>query len=125
MQAYGGVNSGRIPAGRGQAVGNLVPGPDDPPGDSDLYVCAFHILSAHKDTLHPDDGGTIREDAKPEAPIIGLEHLDSSRQWRATGQDGTFAWVSDGLVTVMVLKRDYAKYLSEHGSLPPNGHLLP
>jgi len=119
MQAYGGTNA-RIPAGGGPMVGHQVPDPLAPPGADEDYRCFYHGVTAHKNDLHPDDNGGFIPPVgpEPEKPIFGLEHLDSTRPFRAVGQDASYVWVTDGKVTVMAHKRDYIDLLAKYNLLP-------
>ncbi len=122
-QVYGGSND-RIYAGSGQRVGSLLPNPNDPPSGDERWVCFFHGPAGHHDVLHPEDGGKVPEAPKHEVPLMGLEHLDSSRQFRTVQSDPNFCAVTDGVTTVLVHTRDYIAFLRENGSLPPVGQPL-
>lgn len=125
MQAYAGTNA-RIYAGGGPSVGSLVPGPNDPFGDDSLYVCAFHVQSAYKSSLHPDDNDGSYPDVTParEEPLMGLSHLDPARQFRTVCSDPNVCSVTDGVTTVLVRTKEYIAYLRDNGSLPVNGQPL-
>jgi hypothetical protein len=125
MRVYAGTN-GRIPAGSGPKVGHMVRDPHGPIGADDHFVCHWHGMAAHRDHLHPDDGNGFIHDVTPvpDKALMGLGHLDGSRQWRTVQSDPNYCAVTDGVTTALVPTRDYIAYLRDNGTLPPVGQSL-
>lgn len=111
--AYGGPNP--IPAASGKRKGSMVA---DPMANG-RPVCAFHAQSLYRESIHPEDGGTVPEMPKLTGDVVmGLDALTPGRPFRCVSQDSNFVWVTDGMITVMAHRADYVRLLREYGLLP-------